>query len=68
MDVDDRNVVETFPACTISEALTSYLDITSPMSPNMLQCLSKETSYKSLRQRLETLAIVMKYLYRQCRY
>jgi len=49
---------ERYPACTLETALTSFLDITSTVTQNLLQYFSFQTSRDSERLRLELLAKV----------
>lgn len=51
-------VDERYPTCTLREALTNYLDITSPLTQNMLMYLSTQTSNESDRIQLEKLSKV----------
>ncbi|XP_008070020.1 nitric oxide synthase, inducible [Carlito syrichta] len=43
------------PACSLSQALTYFLDITTPPTPLLLQKLAKLATEETERQRLETL-------------
>ncbi|XP_075683937.1 nitric oxide synthase 3 isoform X2 [Rhinoderma darwinii] len=44
------------PPCTLRQALTNYLDITTPPTPQLLQLLSVVCEDQEERQRLETLS------------
>lgn len=46
------------PPCTLRQALTNYLDITTPPTPQFLQLLSALCEDPTERQRLETLSQV----------
>ncbi len=51
-------VDERYPVCSIRSALTNYLDITSPVSQNMLLYFSTQATDENDRIQLEKLAKV----------
>ena len=51
-------VDEKYPACTLREALTHYLDITTSLSQKILTHLAQQTSDESEQIRLKNLANV----------
>ena len=55
-------VDERFPTCSIRTALTNFLDITSPISQNMLVYFATQTSNESERFQIEKLAKVISFL------
>ncbi len=56
-------VDERFPVCSIRSALTNYLDITSPLSQNIILYFSTQTNDDNDRIQLEKLAKVTKILF-----
>ncbi len=50
---------ERIPACTLVQALTYFLDVTTPPSQSLLRKLSTVTSQEEDRKRLEALASVI---------
>ena len=52
--------VDRIPACPLSQALTYFLDVTTPPSQNLLYKLSQITNQEEHCQRLLTLATVIK--------
>lgn len=57
-------VDERFPQFTLRTAFTNYLDITSPLTQNMLMYLSTQASVENDRIELEKLAKVRFYLFK----
>uniref|UniRef100_A0A8C7DB90 Nitric oxide synthase, inducible n=1 Tax=Oncorhynchus kisutch TaxID=8019 RepID=A0A8C7DB90_ONCKI len=57
-DYDEKNwqTVGRIPACPLSQALTYFLDVTTPPSQNLLHKLSQLAKQEGHRQRLLTLA------------
>lgn len=53
---------ERFPSCTFRFALTHFLDLTTPVSQNMLLHFSTQTSEESERAQLKKLAKVFFFL------
>lgn len=50
---------ERIPACTLTQALTYFIDVTTPPSQSLLRKLSKVAGQEEDRKRLEALASVI---------